>query len=152
MEKRCRSGSRKSCWHESHFTLSTIRRERVRTWRYFTTTKMAAVGSSFGHHCQKYARDRDKKNKKKKIFHAGRYTHTRKINQRVNLNITNWTYESENPCFLSERFTPEWIDESSNCRALRAECITRKSLPDWTELFPGVQKAHYVAPSCLQWP
>lgn len=97
---------------------------------------MAAVGSSFGHHCQKYA-ERDRRNKK--IF-PRRPLHTRKINQRVNLNITNWTYESENPCFLSERFTPEWIDESSNCRASRAECITRKNLPDWTELFPGCKK------------
>lgn len=71
----------------------------------------------------------------------GRYTFTpgEKINQYVNitniyLNITKWTYESENPCFCPNRFTPGmnwWEFELSGA----AECITEESLLNWTELF-----------------
>lgn len=146
VEKRCRSGSRKSCWHESHFTLSTIRRERFvrgdilrrQKWQRSDLLSSAIV---------KNTRDRDKKKK-----FPRRPLHTRKINQRVNLNITNWTYESENPCFLSEPVYTgmNWweFELSGVARWMHYE----KKFARLNGTISGVQKAHYVGPSCLQWP
>ena len=116
-------GSRKSCWHESHFTLSTNQRASVRTCeRYFTTTKWHG-SVSFRNHCQKYTVRRADRDGGKFLRSLHVYTGRKKINQYVNLNITKWTYESENPCFCPRRFTPGmnwWEFELSGAAPLNA--------------------------------
>lgn len=102
----------------SHISRYPRSGENVRTWRYFTTAKMAPVRIFFRPPLSKI---RGIKKKKKENVHAGRYTPV-KINQRVNLNITKWTYESENPCFLSEPVYTgmNWWEFELSGRALNA--------------------------------